>query len=67
MKTTNYTIVITGLGGQGLIKFIQILGSILVEKGYKVITSEKPEGRKGNLLPSFWRKDCCPYTYYRIS
>jgi len=41
MKTTNYTIVITGLGGQGLIKFIQILGSILVEKGYKVITSEK--------------------------
>lgn len=37
----NYTIVITGLGGQGLIKLLQILGDSLVRKGYKVITSEK--------------------------
>lgn len=35
-----YTIVITGLGGQGLISLLQILGSALMTKGYKVITSE---------------------------
>jgi indolepyruvate ferredoxin oxidoreductase beta subunit len=35
------TIIITGLGGQGLIKLLQILGDSLVRKGYKVITSEK--------------------------
>ncbi|MBY9012446.1 MAG: 2-oxoacid:acceptor oxidoreductase family protein [Candidatus Lokiarchaeota archaeon] len=40
-KTNNYTIVITGLGGQGLIRFLQILGDVLMRKGYKVITSEK--------------------------
>jgi len=33
--------VITGLGGQGLIRFLLILGDSLVRKGYKVITSEK--------------------------
>jgi indolepyruvate ferredoxin oxidoreductase beta subunit len=37
----NYTIVITGLGGQGLIKILEILGDCLVRIGYKVITSEK--------------------------
>ena len=41
MNTNNYTIVITGLGGQGLIRFLQILGYNLMRKGYKVITSEK--------------------------
>lgn len=40
-NTNNYTIVITGLGGQGLIRFLQILGHSLMRKGYKVISSEK--------------------------
>jgi len=40
-KTNNYTIVIIGLGGQGLIRFLQILGYSLMRKGYKVISSEK--------------------------
>ena len=40
MKIDNYTIVVTGLGGQGLIKLLQILGSALIIEGYKVITSE---------------------------
>jgi len=41
ITTNNYTIVITGLGGQGLIRFLQILGYSLMQKGYKVISSEK--------------------------
>ena len=36
----NYTIVITGLGGQGLIRLLQILGQALITQGYKVVTSE---------------------------
>ena len=36
----SYTIVITGLGGQGLISLLQILGNALMRKGYKVITAE---------------------------
>jgi indolepyruvate ferredoxin oxidoreductase beta subunit len=40
MNFDNYTIVITGLGGQGLIRLLQILGQALVSKGYKVISSE---------------------------
>ncbi|MFW9972593.1 MAG: 2-oxoacid:acceptor oxidoreductase family protein [Candidatus Odinarchaeota archaeon] len=40
MDIDSYTIVITGLGGQGLIRLIQILGNALVSEGYKVITSE---------------------------
>ena len=40
-NTNNYTILITGLGGQGLIKFLQISGYSLMRKGYKVISSEK--------------------------
>ncbi len=40
MTFDNYTIVITGLGGQGLIRLLQILGNALVNQGYKVITSE---------------------------
>lgn len=40
MTFDNYTIVITGLGGQGLIRLLQILGQTLVTQGYKVITSE---------------------------
>ena len=40
MVFESYTIVITGLGGQGLISLLQILGKALVIKGYKVITSE---------------------------
>jgi len=40
MNFDSYTIVITGLGGQGLIKLLQILGNALMIKGYKVMTSE---------------------------
>ena len=40
METKNCTIVITGLGGQGIIRFIQVLGEALMDKGYVVITSE---------------------------
>jgi indolepyruvate ferredoxin oxidoreductase beta subunit len=40
-SSNNYTIAITGLGGQGLIRLLQILGNSLMRKGYKVITSEK--------------------------
>ena len=41
MNYNTYTIVISGLGGQGLIRLLQILGYSLMRKGYKVITSEK--------------------------
>jgi indolepyruvate ferredoxin oxidoreductase beta subunit len=40
MDFDDYTIVITGLGGQGLIRLLQILGNALMHSGYKVITSE---------------------------
>ncbi|MFX1329672.1 MAG: 2-oxoacid:acceptor oxidoreductase family protein [Promethearchaeota archaeon] len=40
MNLESYTIVITGLGGQGLIRLLQLLGSTLMKEGYKVITSE---------------------------
>ncbi|MFX1417934.1 MAG: 2-oxoacid:acceptor oxidoreductase family protein [Promethearchaeota archaeon] len=40
MTFENYTIVITGLGGQGLIRLIEILGNALLTEGYKVISSE---------------------------
>lgn len=40
MNFDSYTIVVTGLGGQGLIRFLQILGNALMIKGYKVMTSE---------------------------
>lgn len=40
MKIDSYTIVVTGLGGQGLISMLQILGNALTNQGYKVMTSE---------------------------
>ncbi|MFX0022327.1 MAG: 2-oxoacid:acceptor oxidoreductase family protein [Candidatus Hermodarchaeota archaeon] len=40
MSLKNYTIVISGLGGQGLIKLLQILGNAFLINGYEVITSE---------------------------
>lgn len=40
MNFDSYTIVVTGLGGQGLIRFLQVLGNALMIKGYKVMTSE---------------------------
>lgn len=40
MEFDSYTIVVTGLGGQGLIRLLQILGHALMIKGYKVMTSE---------------------------
>ncbi len=36
----SYTIVFSGLGGQGLIRLLQIIGSTLVRERYKVTTSE---------------------------
>ena len=40
MSFDNYTIVITGLGGQGIIRLLQVLGNALMIEGYKVVTSE---------------------------
>jgi len=40
MNNKSYTIVVTGLGGQGLIRLLQILGNALIIEGYKVMTSE---------------------------
>ncbi|MFX0004730.1 MAG: 2-oxoacid:acceptor oxidoreductase family protein [Candidatus Hodarchaeota archaeon] len=40
MSLDTYTIVISGLGGQGSIRLIQILGNALMAKGYEVVTSE---------------------------
>ncbi|MFX1494748.1 MAG: 2-oxoacid:acceptor oxidoreductase family protein [Promethearchaeota archaeon] len=40
MTFDNFTIVMTGIGGQGLISLLQILGDSLVKKGYKVTTAE---------------------------
>jgi indolepyruvate ferredoxin oxidoreductase beta subunit len=40
MAFDNYTIVMTGIGGQGLINLLQILGDALLNKGYKVTTAE---------------------------
>ena len=40
MNFNDFTIVITGLGGQGLIRLIHILGQALVSNGYNVISSE---------------------------
>lgn len=40
MTFDSYTIVITGLGGQGLISLLQILGNALMTNGYRVITAE---------------------------
>lgn len=40
MNSNITTIVFTGLGGQGLISILKILGTALVSKGYKVTTSE---------------------------
>ena len=40
MNFNKYTIILTGLGGQGLISLIQIMGHALMIKGYKVVTSE---------------------------
>lgn len=40
MGLLSQTIVITGLGGQGIVRFIQILGDALTNKGFTVMTSE---------------------------
>lgn len=40
MSFDNYTLVMTGIGGQGLISLLQILGDALMKKGYKVTTAE---------------------------
>ncbi|MFX0027508.1 MAG: 2-oxoacid:acceptor oxidoreductase family protein [Candidatus Hermodarchaeota archaeon] len=40
MTFDNYTIVMSGIGGQGLISLLQILGDSLMKKGYKITTAE---------------------------
>ncbi|MHA2430119.1 MAG: 2-oxoacid:acceptor oxidoreductase family protein [Promethearchaeota archaeon] len=40
MSFDNYTLVMTGIGGQGLISLLQILGDALMKKEYKVTTAE---------------------------
>ncbi len=40
MTFDNYTLVMTGIGGQGLISLLQILGDTLMKKGYKVTSAE---------------------------
>ncbi len=56
ITTNNYTIAITGLGGQGLIRFLQILGHSLMRKGYKVISSEKHGlSQRGGKITCFLR------------
>lgn len=40
MISDNYTIVMTGIGGQGLISLLQVLGDNLMKNGYKVTTAE---------------------------
>ena len=40
MDSLSQTIVITGLGGQGIVRFIEILGDALTNKGFTVVTSE---------------------------
>lgn len=60
MSFDNYTIVISGLGGQGLIKLLEILGNALMIKGYEVITSEthglSQRGGKVSCFVRFGRK-----------
>ncbi len=64
MSSNDNTIVITGLGGQGLIRFLQILGSSLMREGYKVITSEKhglsQRGGKVTCFLRFGEKNMAP-------
>jgi len=40
MTFDNYTLVMTGIGGQGLISLLQILGDTLMKKGFKVTSAE---------------------------
>ncbi|MFX0059924.1 MAG: 2-oxoacid:acceptor oxidoreductase family protein [Candidatus Hodarchaeota archaeon] len=40
MNIESYTIVFTGIGGQGLISLLKIIGKALVNEGFKIITSE---------------------------
>ncbi|MFW9819378.1 MAG: 2-oxoacid:acceptor oxidoreductase family protein [Candidatus Thorarchaeota archaeon] len=60
MSFDNYTIVISGLGGQGLIKLLQILGNALMINGYEIITSEthglSQRGGKVSCFVRFGRK-----------
>ncbi len=60
MSFDNYTIVISGLGGQGSIKLLQILGNALMINGYEVITSEthglSQRGGKVTCFVRFGRK-----------
>ncbi|MFX0000349.1 MAG: 2-oxoacid:acceptor oxidoreductase family protein [Candidatus Hodarchaeota archaeon] len=56
MTFNDYNIVITGLGGQGLIRLLQILGHALVTQGYKVITSETHGlSQRGGIVTCFLR------------
>ncbi|MFX1364121.1 MAG: 2-oxoacid:acceptor oxidoreductase family protein [Promethearchaeota archaeon] len=64
MKIHSYRIVLTGLGGQGLVSLLQILGNALRIEGYKVITSEthglSQRGGKVTCFLSFGNKLLAP-------
>lgn len=64
MKVDSYRIVLTGLGGQGLVSLLQILGNALKIEGYKVMTSEthglSQRGGKVTCFLSFGNKLLAP-------
>lgn len=64
MTKKNYTIVFTGVGGQGNISAIIILGEALIRKGFTVHSSEThglgQRGGKVQTILRFWEKDSAP-------
>ena len=64
MTKKSYTIVFTGVGGQGNISAIIILGEALIQKGFTVHSSETHglglRGGKVQTILRFWEKDSAP-------
>ena len=64
MAKKSYTIVFTGVGGQGNISAIIILGEALIQKGFTVHSSEThglgQRGGKVQTILRFWEKDSAP-------
>lgn len=55
-KLETYSIVFTGIGGQGLISSIRILGDALLEKNFQVISSETHGlGQRGGKVNTYIR------------
>lgn len=71
MTNDSYTIVVTGLGGQGLIRLLQILGNTLMMQGYKVMTSEthglSQRGGKVTCFLRFGKKLLAPIPMIRTA